>query len=459
METDTPSSRREGGRQRLRWFAAAMGLKALTAVTDIVPPRYRFGHWTRLMDLLSFGEQLPVLEFREMQNTGPASASASAVSTSHPRRVTCMVLAGGLDSGGIEAVVGSLARGLPAHGIDVEVVGTSGGRIEKMLLEAGVAVSIMPSSHVADHLEHRQPDVIQLHRIDPSLLRALDAWAPRVVPVFHAMESYLTRAVWVELASLLARTGARISVSSSVREYFEHRAGADSWVVENGVVPVPSCVMAKDEARTLVGQALGVRLDAGDVIVAGLQRFSDQKNPAGLVDAFLRAAEQDVRLRLIIAGGVNSWLELRRADVVRRRHKLGHRVHFLGDSDPSVLMSSADIFALDSFSEGGPIAALDALNHGLPIVISEVGFARELVAGCSNGAILVPRANRDFSQRAMAQQRRRSHQSNREAFASALLGIAREPFDGQRTQLPPDFVEAAMVGRHARILRDVAQSC
>ena len=444
---------------RVGLWAAEMAVRALTVVTDAVPARYRFGHWNRLMGVLSFGETLPTV------GRGSEPPSSAAVSTPPPLpsagdepALTCLLVAGDLDTGGVETVIATLATGLPEFGFDVEVVCSSGGAVERRLREAGVRVSQLPVHELGAHVARRTPDVIQLHRLDPAVMTQLEPWRSRTVPVLHAMESYLTAEAWGALAALLHAAPASIAVSGSVREYFHGRTGVWPEVVENGVqtVRVPD-VRERTAARHAIAKALGVEFAPDDVIMLGLQRFSDQKNPAGLVDAFLLAAESDPRLRLVLAGAPNSWLEVRRADVIRRRHPRGDRVHFLGDSDAGLLFRGADLFALDSFSEGGPIVAVEAVAHGLPLVITEVGFAAELVELCGGHGVLVPRSNNDVSEAAMARQRRRRHQSNRRAFADGILHLAAGPVDAdRRAGVPERFTVAAMVARHAAALRSAA---
>lgn len=433
---------------------AAQALWTLTMITDALPPRVRFGHWTRLLRGLSFGAVLPVV--------APAGQRARARAPWVPPDVgpsmSCMLIAGDLDTGGVESVVAALARGLPTFGLDVEVVVRSGGRIAESLRHDGIRITQVQRGELSSYVGARRPDVIELHRVDASLLRELAPWASLTVPVFHAMESYVSAELWRQLAQFTARTPASVAVSRAVRDFFAGKIeGLAPVVVENGVPPIP---LLSDEdrsaARSRVENALQMRLSEDDILVVALQRFSDQKNAAGLVDAFLLAAASDERLRLIIAGAPASWLEVRRAGVIRARHPSGDRVHLLGDSDASCLLTAADIFALDSLSEGGPVVAIEAAAHGVPIVLSDVGFARALAEDLGGGAFVVPRANADFSQRSLASQRRRRHQSNRDDFAEALLAAAQQSgarMSPRRGAVPQRFTESAMVASHARLLQ------
>ncbi len=442
-------------RERLRLWVVAQGLCALTIATDLVPPRYRFGHWNRLLGVLSPAYDLPRLSLDD-RLPAPTTKWSSAPARA---RLSCLIVAGDLDAGGIESMVASLARGLPSQGVDVEVVATAGGRTEAQLRAEGVRVRVLPAHGIAAHIDEIRPDVIQVHRVDPDLMSAVVAFADRVVPVFHAMESYLTRAVWEQLSALTARAPACAAVSASVRDYFARRIGASAHVIVNGVAPVAEdTALDRLRSRERIGRVIRTQLDQETVLVLALQRYSDQKNTAGLVDAFLEASEYDDRLILVVAGAPNSWLEYRRADIRRRRHPNGDRVFLLGDSDAHGLLSGADVFALDSFSEGGPIVAVEAAAHDLPVVLTDVGFARELARASTSRVTVVDRPNVDVGQRAMARERRRARQSNRSAFARALLSQVADRPRQRRAGVPAGFTEEDMVAGHAALLRAAVAS-
>lgn len=443
-----PSGRLSRGLARV----GGVGIRGLTAATDAVPPRIRFGHWQRVLRMLAVRQDLPVLT-HDGEKERPPLAAGHASATDPVAR--CLIVAGSLDAGGIESVVATLALGLPAHGLAIDVACSEGGRVADSLVEAGVHVLVASTEALPDLIAERAPDVVQLHRIDPHLLSTLAATGVPTVCVFHAMETYLGPALLQQLTDFVGSTPS-IAVSGSVRRFFAESCGLrDIRVVVNGVDAAdfgPS--IDRSMARRSLGLTLGCEIAPDDVLVVSLQRYSDQKNSAGLVDAFLRASESEPRLRLALAGRPDNWLEVRRADMVRRSHRHGARVHLLGDSDAATLLAAGDLFALDSFAEGGPVSALEAVAAGLPVVLSDVGFARELVQADRRLGLVVPRANEAMSTRAIARQRRRRHQSNREPFAQALLQVARQPRCG--IELPDRFSQSGMLAGHAQVLLEVA---
>jgi len=74
------------------------------------------------------------------------------------------------------------------------------------------------------------------------------------------------------------------------------------------------------------------------------------------------------------------------------RKSLNGQVRFLGavcDSERVRLLQQADIFVLPSRAEGLPLAILEAMAAGLPIVASQVGAVPEVV-GSDNGFLVPP---------------------------------------------------------------------
>ncbi|AXE38692.1 glycosyltransferase [Acidipropionibacterium virtanenii] len=438
------------GRRRLAALGYR-GLLGLTALTDALPSRLRFGHWQSALALMR-----PPAELASVPRHAapPEAPKGVAPRPAGGATLSCMLVAGALDGGGVEQVISALALGLPAQGFEVEVVTDRSGRVGRELQEAGARVSVCPSDGLAGLIAEHRPDVIELHRPDPGLVRAVAAAASPVIPVFHAVESYLDRAAVVGLGELARAAPSCIAVSSGVGRFFAGlTGGARITVVVNGVATAGADrAPGRTAARRAVSEAIGTRIDDGDILVVALQRYSDQKNAAGLVDAFLAAAGQDPRLRLVIAGSPDNWLEYRRADLLRRGSPRGHRVHLLGDSDAGTILAAGDVYALDSFAEGGPLSAVEAALHGLPLVLSDVGFGRDLAGSPGVVGEVVERPGAGQAQIDLARARRRLHQSNRDPFAAALVRAA-TCGRGRAGRIPSPFTEEEMVAGHAAVLR------
>jgi glycosyltransferase involved in cell wall biosynthesis len=106
-----------------------------------------------------------------------------------------------------------------------------------------------------------------------------------------------------------------------------------------------------------------------------------------LLEAFAAAdLPRDVVLSVVGDGPERDALEAQRV-----RLGLQDRVELLGfRSDVPALLTAADAFVLDSFFEGGPIVSMEALVAGLPVVISDVGAAREQLGPQGQRGYVVP---------------------------------------------------------------------
>jgi len=68
------------------------------------------------------------------------------------------------------------------------------------------------------------------------------------------------------------------------------------------------------------------------------------------------------------------------------KYSMQNRVHFLGRrKDVAAIMTKCDVFALISDSEGFPRSTLEAMRAGLPIIVSDVGGAKEAIIEGENG--------------------------------------------------------------------------
>lgn len=109
-----------------------------------------------------------------------------------------------------------------------------------------------------------------------------------------------------------------------------------------------------------------------------------------LVEAFARVARSVPELRLVL-GGVGHGAQLRELAV-----KLGvqERVElpgWLGPEKKSAAFANSSIFLLPSYHEGMPMALLEAMSWGLPVIATPVGGIPQVVTHEANGLLVPPR--------------------------------------------------------------------
>ncbi len=199
------------------------------------------------------------------------------------------------------------------------------------------------------------------------------------VPGFAGVGPYPTLAlpitypVWKKASALVANSPYLKQLALRVAS----RIGQDVAYIPGGVD------LERFQSRKKPGPGEELRL----LCVA---RLAPQKGIEVLLKALssLREAERSrIRLTLVGDGPLRPHLE------ALAERDLPGRVEFLGwqprDQLPSIY-ASADVLVLPSLEEGMPTVVLEAMASRLPIIMTDVGGARELVHNGANGLVVTP---------------------------------------------------------------------
>jgi glycosyltransferase involved in cell wall biosynthesis len=269
-------------------------------------------------------------------------------------------------------------------------------------------------SPLADRLAAADVPVVTLPRRSRG---AVWAWAALVavlrrerIDVIHA--HMFGSNVWGTLLGRLARTPVVIAHEHSwsfegqpIRNFLDGRVvarGADVFVavtredrrrmielegipaesirvVPNGIPPVPR---ASSDLRA----ELAIPPEAPVIGTLGVLR--PEKRLDLLLDATAVLASRISDLHVIVAGQGREEPELRAATL---RAGLTDTVHFVGFR-PNVadVLAALDVAVFPSDREGAPLAVLEAMATGIPVVASRVGGLPEVIADGVHG-LLVPR--------------------------------------------------------------------
>ena len=165
-------------------------------------------------------------------------------------------------------------------------------------------------------------------------------------------------------------------VHEGIKEYLCRHLG----IPERRVEVIPIGIETEKYGR---GDRLARRsaLGIGDEMVfIFVGRLAPVKNVPGLVEAFL-AVQPKSRLpsRLLIVGDGEDQTAVQK---LIEGHPSGHRVVLAGEQgDVRSYLAAADIFVLNSRSEGTPRALLEAMAVGLPAICPVVGNIPSMIAG------------------------------------------------------------------------------
>ena len=111
-----------------------------------------------------------------------------------------------------------------------------------------------------------------------------------------------------------------------------------------------------------------------------------RKNHPALIEALAELPQA----HLVLAGPPMEASYVAALRELIRERNMKSRVHFVGyQADMPGLLAQADVFALPSRSEGMPVALLEAMSCGLPVVATALAGARDIVEPGTHG-LLVP---------------------------------------------------------------------
>jgi glycosyltransferase involved in cell wall biosynthesis len=108
-----------------------------------------------------------------------------------------------------------------------------------------------------------------------------------------------------------------------------------------------------------------------------------------LVKAFAQVAGQFPRLKLVLGGvgHIEAVRELASELGVRERVELPG---WLGPERKNAALATSTIFLLPSYHEGMPMALLEAMSWGLPVITTPVGGIPQIVTDKINGLLVAP---------------------------------------------------------------------
>jgi len=177
---------------------------------------------------------------------------------------------------------------------------------------------------------------------------------------------------------------ATIAVSEEVRHSMPPRLAGRTEVVIHGV-DVDAIAERRGE-REAARAELGVPAD--QLLVATVANLRAQKDYPTMLQAARRMVDAGQAVHFVSVGQ-GPLAEALEAE--RNRLGLGERFRFLGyRPDPVRVLVAADVFCLSSRFEGLPIAMLEAMAAGLPVVVAAVGGIQAVVTDGREGLLVPP---------------------------------------------------------------------
>lgn len=180
-------------------------------------------------------------------------------------------------------------------------------------------------------------------------------------------------------------------VSEKSIEWLRHFSIRDAGVLHNAID-------ADDFAAASLGRNFKAEFDLPDdaFVLAFTGRLLPEKGVLKLCKALQDLDNEYPDLHLIIAGAGPAEKE-----VVALQSSNIHFIGRLEESDVSALLASTDVFCFPTeYPEGFPTSMLEAAAHGLGIIVTDTGGARELMPTGDYGQV-IPNASIETIQQAI----------------------------------------------------------
>ncbi len=290
--------------------------------------------------------------------------------------------------GGVETHCEQLFPRIAERGYDVTVIRRTGYAKDSLrewkgvkLIDLGVPKSkhfeaFVHTLRAINKARQLHADILHIHAIGPALFTPYAKLLGMKVVITHHGPDY-DRDKWGMVAKTVLRLGEQlgcryadhvIAISNTIKRHIAERCGRTRNVhlIYNGVTPPEHCCYPE------YFQELGI---VEGKYILGMCRFVPEKNLHHLIQAFTML-KNDGRIpqdmRLVLAGdtdfedeyALSLKAQARERDVVLTGFVKGRKQH--------ALLDHAACYCLPSSHEGLPIALLEAMSYGIPVVASDI---------------------------------------------------------------------------------------
>jgi glycosyltransferase involved in cell wall biosynthesis len=335
---------------------------------------------------------------RTMGAPNSAPLATAPVSSHVPRKPTICQLLHSMNVGGAEVLAARLARQLDDRYRFLFVCLDELGMLGRELRDEGFPVHILGRRAGFDYrcmvrlarlLRCEAVDLVQAHQYGPffyGVSARLLCRRPAVLFTEHGRHfpDYPRRKRIIANRLLLRSRDRVVGVGEAVRRALIENEGIPESrvaVIYNGIDL--SRFDAANSDRTHVRRELG--LGNEDFVVLQVARLDYLKDHATAIRTMERVCRQKPSVRLVLIGDGPERDTIR---ILIARHGLEKHIRCLGlRTDVPRFLRAADAFLLTSISEGIPLTLIEAMAATLPVVSTDVGGVREVVANGQTGLL------------------------------------------------------------------------
>jgi len=214
-----------------------------------------------------------------------------------------------------------------------------------------------------------RPDILHIHAVGPAIVTPLARLLGLTVVVTNHGPDY-DRDKWGPFARTILRTGerlgmrysnSRIAISQVIADLVRTRYGRDSAVIPNGVLV--------QEPRTDADRIERLGLRSGEYFLH-VGRMVPEKRQLDLIEAFRSICPNGWKLAIV--GRMSDDAYCRSVRAAANTSAGVVLAGFQKGAALEQLYSHAGAFVLPSSHEGLPIAMLEALSFGVPVIASDI---------------------------------------------------------------------------------------
>jgi glycosyltransferase involved in cell wall biosynthesis len=250
-------------------------------------------------------------------------------------------------------------------------------------------------------LKREHCDLLHTH-FNPAAILALTAAKLAHVPLtFNTIHSGFT-------PEEIARPGIRCKLSVKMRCYLSNRVLTVSEMVRKQFltlgldekksivhylgVPAANCSMSREQMR----HQIGIKDD--EFVIVCVAFHSPIKGVDILLKALKTISREFAKIKLVQVGGSLFPQETEELRMLSDELGLKERVIWLGQRDDVLtILQCGDIYCQPSRSEGLPLAILEAMSVGLPVVAANVGGIPEAVENNITGILVEPESIQELA--------------------------------------------------------------
>jgi glycosyltransferase involved in cell wall biosynthesis len=304
-----------------------------------------------------------------------------------------------LSVGGAERLLVGIASSLDRADFHVSVVCTGEeGELFNRIQENGITAKALHAGgkrsapralyRVFMHIRNMQPDIVIVHGAGSSLIGRLGAMLNNVPHRIAWIHNSIDRRNSVQRLAdrvLIPATTTYLGVAHTQREFMAEVCRYPTGkirIIHSGVD------LGTFRFRTDRTPLTEFGFEPGTRVVGMVARLHPVKDHETFISAAAKVLESLPDSRFLIVGDGPRRPEL---EALCRERGLGKQIVFTGiREDIGQLLSAMDALVLSSHSESLPLAVLEAMACGLPVVCTDVGGAAEIIEHGVSGFLTPP---------------------------------------------------------------------